>query len=158
MSQKSAYVFWCWTLGRAKTDDYHYHYHHSVIPSTFDTIQTKSPNQSYKKNGKLGSLKSTLELPSGKLTWLAGRWTSWRCIPYWKWWFSIAMLVYWRVHHPLFLATRSSTMIFWFPSDLTGQGSGSAPNSRRHMRWYQLLGRCGPDLLDTLRPRRSRFL
>ena len=33
----------------------------------------------------------------GKLTWLAGKWSSWRCIPYWKWGYSIAMLVYWRV-------------------------------------------------------------
>ena len=25
-------------------------------------------------------------VPSGKLTWLAGKWSCWRCIPYWKWW------------------------------------------------------------------------
>ena len=27
-----------------------------------------------------------------------GKWTFWRCIPHWTWWYSIAMLVYWRVH------------------------------------------------------------
>ena len=41
-------------------------------------------------------------LPSGKLTWLAGKWTFWRCIPYWKWWFSsnrhLSLLEY-KWHH-----------------------------------------------------------
>ena len=35
-------------------------------------------------------------VPSGKLH-SNGKWTLWRCISYWKWWYSIAMLVYWRV-------------------------------------------------------------
>lgn len=36
-------------------------------------------------------------LPSGKLTWLAGKWTTWRCVSYLQQGFSIAMLVCQRV-------------------------------------------------------------
>ena len=46
------------------------------------------------------------------------RWTFWRCIPYWRWWFSIAMLVYWewkdddlldvRDYNPLEILTKKS--------------------------------------------------
>ena len=36
-------------------------------------------------------------LPSGNLTYSNGKWTFWRCIPYWKWGFSIAMFDYRRV-------------------------------------------------------------
>ena len=38
-----------------------------------------------------------LELPSGKRSHSNGKWTLWRCISYWKWGFSMAMLVYQRV-------------------------------------------------------------
>ena len=36
----------------------------------------------------------------------------WRCISYWKWWYSIAMLVYQRVYHQI------SGMDQWFATDL----------------------------------------
>ena len=47
-----------------------------------------------------GSFSLTLSfynLPSGKLTWQWKMDPDWRCISYWKWWYSIAMLVYQRV-------------------------------------------------------------
>ena len=37
------------------------------------------------------------KLHSGNLTWLAGKWTLWRCISHHKWGYSTAMLVYQRV-------------------------------------------------------------
>ena len=42
----------------------------------------------------------------GNLTWLAGKWKAWRCISYWKWWCSIAMLIYQRVKMLNFFMAR----------------------------------------------------
>ena len=66
----------------------------------------------------LQSIKDPGNLPSGKLTWQWKKWTRNEDVfSYWTWWYSIAMLVYWKVPslwhststvkpHPL---TREST-------------------------------------------------
>lgn len=47
---------------------------------------------------KLEDFKAFLRWPSGKLTWKFATETAfWWCIPYWKWWLSIAMLISWSV-------------------------------------------------------------
>ena len=43
-----------------------------------------------------------------------GKWTLWRCISYWEWWFSIAMLVYQRVYLKWSLTSKVCLVIWTF--------------------------------------------
>ena len=66
-------------------------------------------------DGYLVCLHCNKKLPSGKLTWLPGKWTCWRCIPYWPWGFSIATLFLFHFLR-MILAVFGATMklINWF--------------------------------------------
>ena len=46
--------------------------------------------------GHSDEVKKTSNKNGGNTKW---KWTLWRCVSYWNWWYCIAMLVYQRVYH-----------------------------------------------------------